>query len=84
MVKVMKRDGRSEDFIVEKVVVSAVKSGAPIGVSRELAKKVESRMHDGMSTKEIKRMVLETLREKNPQWEKNWLTYDRAVKKRVE
>jgi len=84
MVKVMKRDGRSEDFIVEKVVVSAVKSGAPVGVARELAKKAESRVHEGMSTKEIKRMVLETLREKNPQWEKNWLTYDRAVKKRVE
>ena len=84
MVKVMKRDGRSEDFIVEKAVVSAVKSGAPVGVARELAKKAEGRVHDGMSTKEINRMVLETLREKNPQWEKNWLTYDRAVKKRVE
>ena len=84
MVKVTKRDGRSEDLIIEKIVVSAVKSGASADVARELAKKVESKVHEGMSTKEIKRVVLEMLREKNPQWEENWLIYDRAVKKRVE
>ncbi|MFX0096941.1 MAG: ATP cone domain-containing protein [Candidatus Hodarchaeota archaeon] len=84
MVGIEKRDGRSEDFVAEKVVVSAVKSGAPADVAREIAKKVEARITEGISTKEIKRMILEMLREKNPEWEKNWLIYDRAVKKRVD
>jgi len=82
MVKVLKRDGRSEDFIVEKVVVSVVKSGAPAEIAREIAQKIEVR--EGMSTREIKSTVLEALREKDPEWEKNWLVYDRAVKKRAE
>jgi transcriptional repressor NrdR len=34
------------------------------------------------STQDIKVKVLSILRQKNPEWEKNWLMYDRAVKKR--
>ncbi len=82
MVKVTKRDGQSEDFITEKVVVSAVKTGAPADVARKIAKDVEAKVYEGISTEEIRRMALEELRRKNPEWEKNWLTYDRAVKKR--
>ncbi|MFX1598106.1 MAG: ATP cone domain-containing protein [Promethearchaeota archaeon] len=84
MVGIKKRDGRSENFVAEKIVVSAVKSGAPASVAREIAKKVEAEVKDGISTKDIKRMVLEMLREENPEWEKNWLIYDREVKKRIE
>ncbi len=82
--KVTKRDGRSEELIMEKIVVSIVKSGAPVEVAREIAKKVEGRIQEGMSTREIMRMVFEELRVKNPEWEKNWVTYDKAVKKREE
>ena len=84
MVGIKKRDGRSEDFVAEKVVVSAVKSGAPADVARKIAEKVQARVKEGTPTREIKRMVLEMLRERNPEWEKNWLIYDRAVKKRTE
>ncbi|MFX1486343.1 MAG: ATP cone domain-containing protein [Promethearchaeota archaeon] len=84
MVKIEKRDGRSEDFVAEKVVVSAVKSGASAEVARKMAEEIEGRVKEGTSTKEIKRMVLEMLRKRNPEWEKNWLIYDRAVKKRTE
>jgi hypothetical protein len=35
------------------------------------------------STQEIKAKVLSMRRQKNPEWEKNWLTYDRAVKKKA-
>ena len=84
MVKVKKRDGRREDFVVEKVVVSMVKSGAPADVAREIAKNIEAEVYEGMLTKEIKSKLLEELREKNPEWEENWLVYDRAVKKGLE
>jgi len=92
MVKVKKRDGRSEDFVIEKVIVSMVKSGAPANVAREIAKNIEAQIQkqatalyslEGVSTRDIKRRILEELRKKNPEWEENWLVYDRAVKKRT-
>lgn len=82
MVKVTKRDGRTEDFVYEKVVVSCIKSGAPVDVARDIAKGIEKRIHDNTSTKEIKKLVLDALREKNPELATNWQTYDKAVKKR--
>lgn len=82
MVKVKKRDGRREDFVVEKVVVSMVKSGAPAEVARDIASKVEAEAREGITTEEIRSVVLGELRKRNPEWERNWLTYDRAVKKR--
>lgn len=84
MPKVIKRDGRSEDFVYEKIVTSAVKSGATVDVARNIAKQIEGSIKESASTKEIKQMVLEALRKENPDWENNWLTYDRAVKKRKE
>jgi len=35
-----------------------------------------------MPSGEIRRRVLEQLHDRNPEWEENWLIYDRAVKKR--
>jgi len=84
MPEISKRDGRSEAFIYEKIVTSAVKSGATVDVARNIAKQIEGSIKEGASTKEIKQMVLEALGKENPDWENNWLTYDRAVKKREE
>ena len=81
--KVTKRDGRTEDFVIEKVVVSMVKSGAPADFAREIAKNIEAEVREGISTRDIKRRVLEELRNKNLDWEENWLLYDRSVKKRT-
>lgn len=82
MVDVVKRDGRREPFVPEKITVSAVKAGAPLEDARRIAQAVERVAHDGISTDEIRRRVLEQLRDQNAGWEQNWLVYDRAVKKR--
>jgi hypothetical protein len=82
MVMVKKRDGRTELFVLEKVVVSAVKTGAPIDYARTIAKDIEKIAKDGITTQDIKGKVLSMLKTKNPDWEKNWLVYDNAVKKR--
>ncbi|RXE56457.1 ATPase [Methanoculleus taiwanensis] len=82
MVDVVKRDGRREPFVPEKITVSAVKAGAPLEDARRIAQGVERAAHDGISTDEIRRRVLEQLRDQNAGWEQNWLVYDRAVKKR--
>jgi len=83
MVKVTKRDGRVEEFIPEKIVVSAVKTGAPVDLARQIARDVEKTAKDKTSTVEIRKKVLEELRSKKPEYEQNWLVYDRSVKKRT-
>ncbi|MEL9929932.1 MAG: ATP cone domain-containing protein [Sulfolobales archaeon] len=83
---VVKRDGRREDFAIEKIVVSILKTGAPLATARKIAKIVEARLLEQgvseISTKDLMKMVLELLRKENEEWYRNWIVYDRAVKKR--
>lgn len=83
MVDVVKADGRREPFVREKVIVSALKSGAPVEDARAIGEAIERVAHDGMPTGEIRRRVLEQFHDRNPEWEENWILYDRAVKKRA-
>ncbi|RLE73501.1 MAG: ATP-binding protein [Thermoprotei archaeon] len=83
MVKIVKVDGSVEEFDKEKIVKSCVNAGAPEEVAREIADKVEKQVKDGTKTTQIRRMVLKSLREKNPEWAENWEFYDRIVKGRV-
>lgn len=82
MVMVTKRDGRQEQFVEEKIVVSMVKSGAPADFARTAAAEIGKNARDGISSREIRTSALGRLRAKNPAGEKNWLMYDAAVKKR--
>lgn len=84
MAIVTKRNGQREEFIGEKIVVSAVKSGASPAVARKIAKEIESEIHEPVNTMDIRSMVLKKLSRENRQWEQDWRTYDRAVKKRPE
>ncbi len=84
--KVIKRDGSREEFAVEKVVVSCMKSGAPLDVARKIGKIVEGRLLDKgveeVSAKELTKMILELLKRENEEWYRNWIVFDRAVKRR--
>lgn len=82
MIMLKKRDGRKEQFVPEKIIVSAIKSGAPPDVARMIAQEVGQMAKDGMTTREIRTKVLAMLKLKNPGWERNWRVYDTAVKKR--
>ena len=82
MVQVTKRDGRREAFIPEKIIVSAVKTGASPDVARKIAQDIERNAREGISTRDIKSKALAMLKSQNPEWEKNWVVYDTAVKKR--
>jgi len=81
---IKKRDGSRQEFIQEKIVVSAIKSGASPDAARRIAKEVESGLREEASTSDIRRSVLERLGRENKQWEQDWRTYDRAVKRRME
>jgi len=84
VLKVVKRDGRIENFAREKLVASLLKAGAGLSVARELADKVEEEFSGRMEvkTEELRTRVLELLRERDIKAYENWLIYDRAVKKR--
>jgi transcriptional repressor NrdR len=81
---VTKRDGRTEDFIPEKIIVSIIKVGAPADVARQIAKDIQGKVKEKISTAEIRKIVLEDLRKRKPQWEQDWIIYDRAVKRRTQ
>jgi transcriptional repressor NrdR len=82
MIMVKKHDGRKEQFVPEKIVVSAIKSGSSPEYARTIEQDIEKSAKDGITTQEIKTRVLSMLKSKNPEFERNWIVYDTAVKKR--
>ena len=85
-ITVVKRDGSKEPFVVEKVVVSCLKAGAPPDVARKIGKIIEGRLLDQgareVSAKELTKMILELLKRENEEWYRNWILFDRIVKRR--
>ena len=78
---VVKKDGRKEQFMKEKIVVSAVKTGAPVKVARDIAKKIEQHPVDEVKSSWIRKQVLGELALHNPDWPKRWLNYDKGIKR---
>lgn len=62
MIKVTKRDGSTEVFMPEKVVVSAVKAGAPYETARDIAASLAQMAETTMPTEDIRKYVLTELR----------------------
>lgn len=82
---VVKRDGTEEPFIIEKVIVSILKTGAPIDKAREIARRVECMFMgvDKVTAKDLTKAILTELRKANEEWYRNWIVFDRAVKRRA-
>jgi len=78
---VIKRDGKQEPFIKEKIVVSAVKTGASLDIARDIADKIENHPEEKIKTAWIKKHVLDELKIHNPDWPKRWYSYDKNVKR---
>ncbi|MDQ1279156.1 MAG: hypothetical protein QG670_416 [Thermoproteota archaeon] len=81
--QVIKKDGRMEEFIPEKIIVSIIKVGATADLARQIAKDIQSKVKDKISTAEIRKIVLEDLRKSKPLLEQDWLIYERVVKKKT-
>jgi transcriptional regulator NrdR family protein len=79
--RVIKKDGRKEDFIQEKIVVSALKTGASADVARTIADKIQKETNKEISTTKIRESVLHELHKHNPEWSKRWISYDKGVKR---
>ncbi|MFW9800133.1 MAG: ATP cone domain-containing protein [Candidatus Thorarchaeota archaeon] len=82
--EVKKRDGSTEAFMPEKVVVSAVKSGASYDTAREIASSLSSRTEKTIESSEIREYVLTELRSRGASSAADsWESYDRERKKRT-
>jgi len=78
---VIKKDGRKEQFIKEKIIVSAVKTGAPVEVARKIADEIEKNPDESIKTTWIKKHLLGKLELHNPDLLKKWYNYDKNVKR---
>jgi len=65
MVNIEKRNGKMEQFQRVKVIVSVRKAGATEEVAQKIADEVESKVHEGMSTAKIKKLVLTMLQKQS-------------------
>ena len=79
--RVIKKDGRKEPFIKEKIIVSAVKTGASVDVARGIANEIDKHPEDNIKTIWIRKQVLEKLELHNPDWPKKWYNYDKNIKR---
>ena len=81
--EVKKIDGSTEIFMPEKVVVSAVKAGAPYETAREIASSLSSRSESVLESSKIREIVLTELRERGAKSSADaWESYDSEHKKR--
>ncbi len=78
---VIKKNGKKEPFIKEKIIVSAVKAGAPIEIARKIADKIEEHPEESIKTLWVRKKVLDELKYHNPDWPKRWLNFDKNVKR---
>ena len=80
--KITKRDGSTEVYMPEKVVVSAVKAGAPYDTARDSASSLSKRSESTMKSTEIREHVLSELRTRKAASAADaWESYDREHKK---
>jgi len=78
---VIKKNGKKEPFIKEKIIVSAVKAGAPVEIARKIADKIEGHSEESIKTIWVRKKVLDELEYHNPDWPKRWLSFDKNVKR---
>jgi len=79
--KVIKKNGKKEPFVKEKIVVSALKAGAPVKIARDIADKIEKHPEESIKTKWIRKQVSDHLSLHNPEWPKRFLSYDKNIKR---
>ena len=80
--EVIKRDGSTEIFMPEKVVVSAVKSGAPYETARDIASSLSTKSESTMKSTEIRSYVISELRSRKAASAADaWESYDQTHKK---
>ncbi len=81
--RVKKRNGSMEPFMPEKIVVSAVRAGAPYEIAREIAASLEARKEDVIESPAIREHVLTELRSRGHSTAaESWEAYEQTKSRR--
>lgn len=76
--QIKKNDGTLEPYMPEKVVVAAVKAGAPYQTARDIAASLSTRTESVMTAADVRKYVLTELRSRGAtQAADHWEAYDR-------
>ncbi|MEM3453231.1 MAG: ATP cone domain-containing protein, partial [Candidatus Hadarchaeum sp.] len=65
-IRVVKSNGQIEDFRPEKILRTLRRAGANRKLAEEIVKKIEASVYDGITTKEILRLVKDMISERQP------------------
>ncbi len=68
MVNVKKKNDALQEFSLEKLKSSMMKAGAPADVAEKIANEISGKIKEGISTSEIKTMVVSSLQSANAAW----------------
>jgi transcriptional regulator NrdR family protein len=61
--KIIKRDGSRQEFDENKIKTGLIKAGATERVAEHVANEVASQVHEGMTTEEIRKLIIKKLGE---------------------
>jgi len=75
MVNVKKKNGALQEFSLEKLKNSILKAGAPADVAEKIANEISGKIKEGISTSEIKTMVVSSLQSANAAWSDAYSKY---------
>lgn len=81
--KIVKRDGRLVEFDPGRIYKVCTAAGATEEIAADVASYVAARVHEGMTTDEIRRLVASRLEEEDPIAAEAYRFYDRLVKGRI-
>lgn len=63
---IIKANGQKEEFSIEKARRSCLRAGAPLELANEIAQKISRQARQGMSTKELGRLIFRYLSKSQP------------------
>jgi hypothetical protein len=69
------------NLIREKIVVSTLKSSAPIDLARDIANKIEKHHEEEIQKLWIRNQIHKELTIHNPDWPKRFISYDKGIKR---
>jgi transcriptional regulator NrdR family protein len=78
--QVIKKDGKTEEFVKEKITVSLVKNGLDADTARKIADSTEAKFigKDSIASSEIRAEVLNALQSNNMSQYNKWLEYEKS------
>ena len=74
---IVKKDGTQEEFDKEKVKRACLNAGAAPDVAENISNNIENLIHDGISTEELRILIISMLRKSDHSCVDKWIDYEK-------